>query len=836
MSYDFNSACPHCPWNGRCRKAPPKLLGGCDLLIIGEGPGDTEVNKQEPFVGKTGELLKASLQRCGLAPEVRVSLTNATLCRPPTGKKLTMEHIHSCNRRLQEEIKAENPKVILALGNWAVSALTGDPHPKITQINGIAREVNGFTVIPCIHPAAVIRNGASAPLMYSAMQKAVDLANGTPLKHPGKTSYFVAREENLDRVLEALYRLPEGHLLGADIETDSLDPFTGKIKCFGIAWEKNKVIIFPGSLIYGSSKVRDLVASRRFLWVWHYGKFDVNWFRILGIEDPRELIRPWYVGVDASLDACTLMMHYSLCELRGTHDLETLSGERLGAADYKAKVEKGRKNGWKNTSTKDLYDYLAMDCDYTRQLYLDLLPDLQRIDGLEKMYKEILLPINQLAMDTERCGFWFNPEEGERVGKILDERIAEATDNFNKVLQECWPQTVSYQQCGVKVPPKINPGSPQQIAVILYDELKMKVPKGFKPRSTDKDVIKALPPHPILDALIAYRQPRKARSTYNKGIRDKINPRTGRVHAHIQPHGTATGRLSIVKPANQTIPGDPLLRGQYQAPPGRILLECDLDQAELRVLANITKDPELIAIYQSGRKLHHEVAVEMFGEDYDRDQYLRAKAVNFGIMYGREAPSLAKEFKIPVEEAHRMIRKWFERFPVAYSVVQKCRAAPGKGIALRAPSGRRRRFGVVSESNLHDAQNEAANFPIQSTASDITMVAGYRARPVVYEEDGLFCNLVHDSIIIELPDELNIRPIVEQYMIEAEPWLAQKKDPPPFKLPVIPRNVMRVGMEMQARFVEVGAELVGGEVPFEAEFKIGTKWGSLIKIKLPTGV
>jgi DNA polymerase-1 len=186
----------------------------------------------------------------------------------------------------------------------------------------------------------------------------------------------------------------------------------------------------------------------------------------------------------------------------------------------------------------------------------------------------------------------------------------------------------------------------------------------------------------------------------------------------------------------------------------------------------------------------------MYGEGYNGFQYIRAKAVNFGIAYGRGGPSLAQEFGLPPHEGDEMVNAWFRRSPKAHKYILWCRQQPLLGKALVSPFGRRRRFGLVTKENLHEVQNEASNFPMQSTASDITLVAAIEMEPDLPPDVGIV-NLVHDSIVFDCPND------------EA-----------------VIREVIRVGKGHLRRVPEVYFNTI---VPFESDAKIGTHWGALVE-------
>jgi len=278
----------------------------------------------------------------------------------------------------------------------------------------------------------------------------------------------------------------------------------------------------------------------------------------------------------------------------------------------------------------------------------------------------------------------------------------------------------------------------------------------------------------------------------------------------------------------QNIPRDPVIKGQFVAPPGRMLIEVDLNQAELRSLACLSGDPALCDIYLNpkGKGLHEVVRAEIYGHpsEWDektlqkymdkwfltvesrfnketgedrilKEQKMRAKNVNFGIIYGITKHGLAEQTEDSPDEAQEMLDAWARKFPVAWKFIQLCRNAPLHGKNIVTAFGHKKRFGIVTGATLIGIQNEAANFPHQSTAAQITLHGGIRTYEQLREYDSYFVNTVHDSNIIECP---------------LDPVVADKVS-------------LIVKQEMEQVPIDWGITTI----PFVAEREFGTRWGSL---------
>jgi DNA polymerase-1 len=778
------SHCPDCPNKDRCPAVPPTLNavnGRSDLLIVGEGPGREEVRVGKGFQGPSGRLLRTALTNAGFTGEVIASMTNATLCSPPK-EGVSPAMVASCRERLLAEVAQVNPRVVLALGKWATRSLLGRD-VKITSISGLPREWEGRWLVPSIHPASVLRHGNEMTALQTAVDVAMNLVRGegAAVRHPGETEYKVIEsDDDLKTALIYLGKFSNDWLLGCDIETTGLNPRTDKIVALGVSPVKNRVMIFPGEMLELPA-VRLFLSSPRYRFAWHNGQFDVGFLRA--------------AGVNARIDEDTLLLHYCLDEQKGTHDLEQVAARYLGARDYKDEVQAFRKGGWWACPPDVLHRYLARDCDYTRQLVDVLGTEVAADEGLERLYRSLLLPAADLLTEVSANGVYFNTDEARRVAEALVPRKEEALARLRELTGD-----------------DLNPASQPQVYELIYGRLRLRPPPKFE-RNTREETLRAIAAitkddaaKEMIGAILDYREAHKALSTGVEGLKKRVDPTTGRIHAGFLLHSTVTGRLSSRDPNLQNISSDPLIKGQFQAPEGRLLLEIDLNQAELRVAANLSGDEEFARIYREGLSLHKEVATELFGPDYTASQYRVAKAWSFGILYSRQAESLVKEFggpTIPVDqrltlpEAQERIQKWAERFPQCWEWIQGKRAevVVGKPAAFRSPTGRLRRFPHVTEANLIDSQNQGANFVIQATASDICLLAAIAVRPFARERGAFIVDLVHDSILFEIPDDLQI--------------------------------ASEISKETACHFKAIGTTLVSDRVPIVGEAKIGKRWGGL---------
>jgi DNA polymerase-1 len=411
--------------------------------------------------------------------------------------------------------------------------------------------------------------------------------------------------------------------------------------------------------------------------------------------------------------------------------------------------------------------YAAEDADITLRLWLALKPRLVS-EGLVSVYERLERPMVPVLARMERRGVIVDRQILSRLSGDLAQAAAALESEIQKIAGE-----------------QFNPGSPRQLGDILFG--RMGLPGGTRTRtgqwSTSAQVLEDLAAegHELPRRIVDWRQLTKLKSTYTDALPGFIHPETGRVHTSYALASTSTGRLSSSDPNLQNIPvrtpEGRRIRTAFIAGEGQKLLSADYSQIELRILAHMAEIPQLRQAFAEGIDIHAMTASEMFGvpvRDMPPEIRRRAKAINFGIIYGISAFGLANQLSIPRNEAADYIRKYFERFPGIRDYMEATKAFAREHGYVETLFGRRAHYPEINASNPSvRAFNERAaiNAPIQGSAADILRRAMVRMDEALAGH-GLAARMllqVHDELVFELPEDEVERsiPVIREVMEHA---------------------------------------------------------------------
>lgn len=438
----------------------------------------------------------------------------------------------------------------------------------------------------------------------------------------------------------------------------------------------------------------------------------------------------------------TMLAAYVLDPSKNSFSLGDISGELLGEyfEDYKSK------EGTIEAKYSNSVAAIGKLIEPMQQLIKDA--------GMDKLYSDVELPLLSVLADMEYIGFKVDKEMLAQLGQEFSLQIDILTESIYGYAGESF-----------------NINSTKQLGVILFEKLGLPAAKKTKTGySTDVEVLEGLlDKHPMIEKLLEYRQLLKIRSTYIDGMINVINPNTGKVHSKLNQAGTATGRLSSTDPNLQNIPiktenGRKIRKAFVPSSEDYVLVDADYSQIELRVLAHISGDEKFIDAFVKNEDIHTRTASEVFNVPIDEVTSLlrnRAKAVNFGIVYGISDYGLSRDLKIPKKEAKIYIESYFSRYPKVKQYMDDI-VAKAKEHGYTTTLLNRRRYvpEILSRNAIQRGAGEriAMNTPIQGSAADIIKIAMIK----VYRE--LKERKLKSKLILQVHDEL----LVETHKSEIE--------------------------------------------------------------------
>lgn len=797
-----------CPLHGEKCLSYVRAAGstGSGLLIIGEGPGTEEIRVGLPFVGPSGQLLSEVLREAGIDRE-DVLVTNVVSCFGDSSEPRTptKEDISQWAPYVYALIQAVRPKCILTLGDVATRLL-------LPSIGGVESEagaerivsVGDWTglVVPSTHPAHVLRGGRKA-LLQRAVMRAVHFMRTEYKQGPPPGYEVVLSREVAER---AVAELLNADRIAYDCETEG-DVFgDGRLLVVAIAC-RNGTFVFPVDFP-GVSVDYDLVDVLRSVFVpkpgravvAHNGTFDNHWLRRYGVG---------YVGQTGD----TLLAAHILDETRDL-GLDRLVVEETYHPAYWLRPSGGKpvyqqvKRGASQVPWDDLAMYCAWDAFATLSVWDVLIKCVMADAGLYSVFSEIMMPMAAVV------------EEVEATGLPVDKtKLEELELSLLSKKEALLAELSTYAQ--------INWDSHQQVAHWLYEVAGLPVvskTSGGAP-STDKYALSRLRhEHPAVALLLQYRETSKQLTTYIEALRTYVSLRDGRLHPSFYLTGADTGRLSS-SPNVQNFPRGEGVRDVIAAGEGKVLVEADLSQIELRVAAVVYEEPTLLRLLREGRDLHTYTATHVFGKpesEITPTERFVAKTANFSLLYGagpnkvadilieggmlpEQAGEVLQAMGIEPEPGIKSIDQLssivYERFHRLYPRIkiahEEIAQAASKSGFVRTMFGRCRRiYGLRSnDPKLRGhAQRQACNTVVQSAASDIACAGVIKLRSLLPREAKII-NLVHDSVLVETPESIVDRVI--QAMYES------------FENPPIQKFGVNLG------------------VPLKCEVKVGKSWGSM---------
>lgn len=768
--------------------------------ITGYGPSDADIMviSKLPNSPKYQELLLDELERAGLDPD-RMFFTGALKCRN-FDRSPSKADLKTCHQYLEKEILLVEPKWILVLGNEALQATVG--RSGITKYRGQVFDYGEVKVMPTISPNSVVRNpgqrtGFTADIQYFAAQ--VSGVSVTEEIHEHKVADTKAR------LKELIADLKRADAMAFDVETQGFDEFKEGAGMVSLAVTLMGEGMTPHTM--WAVPLKHPQSAWRRQWrqvlkvlaphlaavpkrVGHNGKFDCRWLRQYGVP------------IGETFD--TMLAAHVLDENRAK-GLKPLARMLFGADPWGIDTKE-----LDTLPIDDVLRYNALDTYWTFRLYEKFKDDFRKERRLFRVFALLMMPANEIFIEAERYGVWIDPEL-----LATNYEIAKRTlEDFHTELMQWVPDDH---------PGKVNFNASNFARWWLFDHLGLPVLKEGKtgPSMAEDVLLELRDAHPCVNIMLE-------RVKWNKYVTSFLKPYTelrddrGRIHTTFKLHGTVTGRLSSgkieadkvsgrtkIRGVNlQQVPRDTFIRGLIGAPPGWAFVEADFSQIELRVVAFLSRDSTMLRLYQTGQDIHRATASWVLNKppsEVTKDDRKKAKAVNFGFVYGMGARKFVHTaftkygLRFTLQEAQAIRRSFFEQFAGLPAWHARQRRLAAEYRRVQSPLGRTRHLPDMAsgdEGVRAEAERQAINSPVQSFASDLTLLSMVLLDQYFRKHDlpVHILGTVHDAINFEVREDALARV-----------------------LPVI-RDTMG-NLPLEKKF---GIRV---DVPILAELKVGRHWG-----------
>lgn len=767
---------------------------GAAIAYIAEAPGPTEDEKGRPLIGPAGQTVRRWMREAGIDPDRDVYWDNACRCWPPGNRKPTDKEVANCNAFLWAALEHIKPQIVMVAGNTAAAAVLGELADQgITRLRGHVfwNERLGCKVIPTIHPSAVLHNFEDEPSCIFDIKKLVKELRSPKKMPPGLGDYKSCT--TVEEVEEVCKRLQQADCLSFDCETDGLNWRKDHILCVSFTDAPGRAWIVPlvgkdYRPIWSANEMRRVLAALKGLLesdvpkIGQNLKFDLHFLKTT-------------LGIEVQEFAFDTMLAYSLINEGGSHALETLRSFFSSMPYYDHDViEQSENKAHMERVEEEVRDqYAGADADCTMRVAIELDRMLDEEGNARWIFENITMPAQRAAMRLEENGVLVDEKRASEVIRETDRLIREAEVEFYSHLPKGANEEFNY-------------GSTPQLQQLLYVDLKLPMPhiltkttgsacatcregNTLHPEhvSTDKEALKELQgTHPIIDSLLILRTLTKLRNSFLLGSEGKQSgllqaiEEDGRIHTTYRVDGTVTGRSST-SPNLQNIPKDTedrpeiyeYIRRLFCAPEGYVFMEADYSQIELRILAYLSGEKELIKLLEAGEDQHLWIARHVLYPEIDsdlpdtewktkhKDLRDRAKVFNFGLSYGMTDYGVARRWGCSREEARKRIEAYMKRLPGLARYFARARFGMKRDGYRENCFGRRRHFhGIKTMRDYRGFKKvfghmlrQGYNFPVQSSAADIHSMA-----MAALSEDAWLAGLgvkmvmsVHDSLAFEVP-------------------------------------------------------------------------------------
>ncbi|CEO40623.1 DNA polymerase I [Photobacterium kishitanii] len=576
-----------------------------------------------------------------------------------------------------------------------------------------------------------------------------------------------------------LTQLKNADVFAFDTETDGLDYMTANLIGVSFAVEEGKAAYVPVAHDYLDApaqldrdwvlaQLKPLLEDKNLAKVGQNLKFDAS------------IIARYDIDMQG-IKFDTMLESYVYNSVVGRHDMDSLALRYLEHKNisFEDIAGKGKKQlTFNQIDLEQAGPYAAEDADITLRLHNALYPKVAADEKLKKVFETIEMPLVPVLSRMERTGVYID-------SMLLGSQSIELAQRLDEI------EKLAYELAGQE----FNLSSPKQLQAILFEKMGLpvikKTPSGTP--STNEEVLQELAlDYPLPKLLLEYRGLAKLKSTYSDKLPKMVNAVTGRVHTSYHQTGTVTGRLSSSEPNLQNIPvRNPegrRIRQAFVAKPGYKILAVDYSQIELRIMAHLSGDPALLDAFRHGKDIHAATAAEILGlaiDDVSTEQRRRAKAINFGLIYGMSAFGLAKQLDMGRNEAQDYMNVYFERYPGVLEYMESTRNSAAEQGYVETLFGRRLYLPDIKARNglrRKAAERAAINAPMQGTAADIIKLAMIAVDEWVQQQPQGQVSLlmqVHDELVFEVEESaldtvtVKVRQLMEQAATLAVPLIAE---------------------------------------------------------------
>jgi len=741
--------------SGNCNECPlknqPKVLGKGSredkdkhyrVAFVGIAPAKEEVEQGAPFVGRSGQLLWSVVGQLEYGDSYA---TNIMLCELPGDFSSSDQRkaIECCKDRLFSELKEVNPEFVVALGVAPLGVLTGKDY-SMRDVAGRLLPGPGFLVLPVTHPAAVLRRPEEFSDFVDALESGKRYMSGSYLQAVVPKAVIV----NEDNIKEILQTIENAELIAVDLETTGKGFFPygrhpDTIRCVVVSVDDETSYIFPGKSsphfephpdFSEDEGLKRVINNSKC--IFHNGQFDCGFLL--------------QAGYSPKIFYDTFLAHYILDEREYSHGLKKLAHKYLGAPDWEKGLKEflpNKKSSYDLIPDDKLYTYAASDTAYTYLLYKRLKDEVDY-----PFFSNLIIPCANMFNELRHRGLRIDVDVLMSLEEVLEKELRSSTEELEKL--------AGYY---------LNPFSPQEVAVLLYDKLEFPIVPRYG-RSTSKKALAQYPGNPVVDKVIECRNIGKLRSTYIAGLASFVDLNF-RIHPFTKLHGAVTGRLATEDPSVMNVTEKGGIKKLYIPEDGHLIVDADFKAMELRCYAVIAEDIYLkelleLSLTDPTKDPHTMVAVEASkrcGREITRQQ---AKSGVFGKLYGRGVQSFVYGYGLSEKDAVALMKAIESLFPTIKKYNEGIRVDIHKYGELESYFGRKRRFGLLTRENTKEAYRMGANFKVQSMASDInlyTMLHMFKEREK-FRAVPLFP--VHDSIVFDVESQDCIAPIkkeIEEY-------------------------------------------------------------------------